>query len=139
MLVQPKLEVVSGVLPEPVGEYGLQMEEMVVKPDTGEFVPLFVTNTSRQAMSVQAGQEVGQASLWEDGAQQGEVDARVDDVSKEMLICSDGNLFSSVVASEYEFEVADTESGAEEARKLKLAGMYKQRWLLQPQMDCTSF
>ena len=52
-------------------EYGLQMEEMVVKLDTGEFVPLFVTNTSRQALSVEAGQEVGQASLWEDGAQQG--------------------------------------------------------------------
>ena len=84
MLVQPKLEVVSGVLPEPVGEYGL-MKEMVIKPDTGEFVPLFVTNISRQALSVEADQEVGQANLWEDGAQQGEVDARVDDVSNEML------------------------------------------------------
>ena len=39
-------------------------------------------NTSRQKLSVEAGQEVGQASLWEDGAQQGEVDAREDDVSK---------------------------------------------------------
>ena len=38
MLVHAKLEVVSGVLPEPVGEYGLQMEEMVVKQDTGGFV-----------------------------------------------------------------------------------------------------
>ena len=85
MLVKPKLEVVSGVLPEPVGEYGLQMKEMVIKPDTGEFVPLFVTNISRQSLSVEADQEVGQANLWEDGAQQGEVDARVDDVSNEML------------------------------------------------------
>ena len=93
----------------------------MVKPDTGEFVPLFVTNTSRLALSVEAGQEVGQASLWEDRVQQGEVDARVDDLSKEMLICGDGILFSSVVASEYEFEVADSESGAEAARKPKLA------------------
>ena len=38
-----------------------------------------------------------------------------------MLSCGDGNLFSSVVVSEYEFEVADSESGAEAARKLKLA------------------
>ena len=52
---------------------------------------------------------------------QGEVDARVDDVSKEILNCGDGNLFGSVVASEYEFEVADSEFGIEAARKLKLA------------------
>ena len=136
MLVQPKLEVVSGVLPEPVGEYGLQMEEMVVKPDTGEFVPLFVTNYFK-ASNVCASRSGGWSS--KSVGRWSEVDARVDDVSKEMLICSDGNLFSSVVASEYEFEVADTESGAEAARKLKLAGMHKQRWLLQPQMDCTSF
>ena len=49
----------------------------------------------RQTLSVETGQEVGQASLWEDGVQQGEVDARVDDVSSEMLNCGDGNLFSS--------------------------------------------
>ena len=71
MLVQPKLEVVSGVLPEPVVSMGCRWRKWLVKPDTGGFVPLFVTNTSRQALSVEAGQEVGQASRWENGAQAG--------------------------------------------------------------------
>ena len=38
-----------------------------------------------------------------------------------MLSYGDSNPFSSVVASEYEFEVADSESGVEAARKLTLA------------------
>ena len=71
VLVRAKLEGVLGE-PGPVviepgalcgGGSGLQMEEMVVEPDAEGYVLVMVANTSCQALSVEAGEEIGQASL----------------------------------------------------------------------------
>ena len=66
MLVKAQLEGVQGkvgpvvVEPGPMCEgLGLSMEEMVVEPDADGCVSVIVSNTSCQALSAEAGQEIG--------------------------------------------------------------------------------
>ena len=94
--------------------FRLLREEMVVEPDAYGFVSVIVSNTLCQALSVEAGQEIGRISLCEEAPWS--LDERAMAVVNEVMAERDGEMWALDLVEE---EVAAARS-AELAEKLQL-------------------